>query len=94
MNKCIPTDNKMKKTLILFCFYLSTGLLTGQVINPSIIKNELEEIEGIGEKTAQELLTRFRSVTKIKLASKAQLTEIVGLSKATIVYRHFHEEPI
>jgi len=59
-----------------------------------IIKNELEEIEGIGEKTAQELLTRFRSVAKIKLASKAQLTEIVGLSKATIVYRHFHEEPI
>ena len=54
-----------------------------------IIKNELEEIEGIGEKTAQDLLTQFRSVAKIKLATKVQLAKVVGQSKAEIVFRHF-----
>ena len=55
MNKCIPTDNKMKKTLILFCFYLSSGLLTGQVVNPSIIKNELDK-RGINENELKQKL--------------------------------------
>jgi excinuclease ABC subunit C len=54
------------------------------------IKNELEEIPGIGAATATELLQRFRSVTKIKTLTERELVGAVGQSKATIVYRYFH----
>lgn len=53
-------------------------------------KNELEEIPGIGAKTATELLQRFRSVTKIKTLTERELTGAVGQSKAALVYRYFH----
>ncbi len=54
------------------------------------IKNELEEIPGIGAATATELLQRFRSVTKIKTLSERELVGAVGQSKAALVYRYFH----
>ncbi len=53
-------------------------------------KNELEEIEGIGPKTADQLLNRFRSVTKIKGLTERELTGEIGAKKARIVYAHFH----
>ena len=52
------------------------------------IKNELEEIPGIGEKTATELLQEFRSVTKIKTLTERELTRVIGASKANIVVLH------
>jgi excinuclease ABC subunit C len=39
---------------------------------------EIEEIPGIGKKTADKLLAHFKSVKKIKEASVAELTELVG----------------
>ncbi len=54
------------------------------------IKNELEEIPGIGAATATELLQRFRSVTKIKTLTERELVGAVGQSKAALVYRYFH----
>lgn len=54
-----------------------------------IINNELEGIEGIGEKTAQELLRKFRSVKKIKASSLEALEAVVGRDKAQKVYAHF-----
>jgi len=54
-------------------------------------KNELEEIPGIGQKTATELLQRFRSVGNIKRLTERELTGAVGASKARLVYGYFHD---
>jgi excinuclease ABC subunit C len=53
-------------------------------------KNELETIPGIGEKTATELLTMFRSVNKIKTLTERELTKCVGQKKARVVWDYFH----
>lgn len=55
-----------------------------------IIKNELEKINGIGEKTANDLLKHFRSVIKVKNATEKELEKIVGLSKARIIKQYFN----
>jgi excinuclease ABC subunit C len=57
-----------------------------------VIKTELSDIKGIGESTADELLRTFKSVKRIKEATLEELKEIVGLSRATKVYGHFHGE--
>ncbi|MFS4468844.1 excinuclease ABC subunit UvrC [Maribacter sp. 2210JD10-5] len=54
------------------------------------INSELEQIDGIGEKTARELLKKFKSVKRIKEASVANLTEVVGPSKAKKIHESFH----
>ena len=56
----------------------------------SAINSELETIEGVGEKTARDLLKKFKSVKRIKEASLEHLTEIVGPSKAKKIYGSFH----
>jgi len=56
------------------------------------INSELESIEGIGEKTTQELLKAFKSVKRIKEAPLAKLVEMVGLSKAKKIYETFHQK--
>jgi excinuclease ABC subunit C len=48
-------------------------------------KNQLLDIEGIGPKTAEELLIHFKSVKNISEASKKELTKIIGAKKAQIV---------
>ena len=55
-------------------------------------KNELEDIPGIGQKTATELLQRFRSVKNIKDLTERELTGVVGASKARVVWDYFHPE--
>lgn len=52
-------------------------------------KNELESINGIGMKTATELLTHFKSINNIKKASKDELVSVVGSKKASIIIEHF-----
>jgi excinuclease ABC subunit C len=54
------------------------------------INSELEGIEGIGEKTARELLKKFKSVKRIKEASIDELTEKVGAARAKKIYESFH----
>ncbi len=51
----------------------------------SAIKNELEDIPGIGSQTADLLLKTFRSVKKIKTLPASALEEVIGKSKAAIV---------
>jgi len=46
------------------------------------LETELDIIPGIGEKTTIELLKHFRSVKRIKEASKKELMEVVGNSRA------------
>ena len=51
--------------------------------------NELERIEGIGQRTATLLLKKFRSVNKIKEATEEEIAAVVGLAKAKLVRAHF-----
>ena len=53
------------------------------------IKNELEDIKGIGKSTAQDLLLKFKSVKKIQMASLEELTLEVGASRAAIIKNYF-----
>ncbi len=54
-----------------------------------VVKNELEDIKGIGHETAKALLRKFKSVKKIKLATAQELTEVVGAAKANIIIKHY-----
>ncbi|QXP50829.1 excinuclease ABC subunit UvrC [Cellulophaga sp. HaHa_2_95] len=54
------------------------------------ISSELEAIEGIGGKTIEDLLKRFKSVKRVKEASLEQLAETVGMARAKKVYESFH----
>ena len=56
----------------------------------STIKSELEEIPGVGEKTIQQLLSKLKSVKRIKEASLETLEEVLGKSKAKAVWEHFN----
>lgn len=55
-----------------------------------VIKTELSEIKGIGDSTAQILLSAFRSVKRIREAALEDLSAAVGVSKAKIVFDYFH----
>jgi excinuclease ABC subunit C len=50
----------------------------------------LEGIDGIGDKTAEQVLKKFKSVKRIKEASLEDLSEVVGWSKAKKIYENFH----
>ncbi len=56
------------------------------------VKSELDEIKGIGPKTADILMKSFRSVKKIREAEFSQLADAIGQSKAKIVFDHFHPQ--
>ena len=53
--------------------------------------NELEQIEGIGRRTADLLLKQFRSVNKIRQLQEEELTAVIGAAKAKLVFEHFAE---
>ncbi len=52
-------------------------------------KNELEQIKGIGNTTAEQLLKEFKSVKNIKLKTGEELTAIIGKAKTTILLNYF-----
>jgi excinuclease ABC subunit C len=54
------------------------------------IKSELDEINGIGEKTIQVLFRTFKSLNKIKEATLAQLQQEIGEAKGRVVYAYFN----
>ena len=56
------------------------------------LHSELDDIKGIGPKTRDELLNGLKSVKKIREADLSVLSEIIGASKAKIVFEHFHPE--
>jgi excinuclease ABC subunit C len=57
----------------------------------NFIDTELVHIEGIGEKTAQKLLSHFGSVKAIREATITMLAEQIGQAKAKVVHRYFLE---
>lgn len=53
------------------------------------LTSELTEISGIGPKTHEDLMLRFKTVKAIKNASLEELTKEVGLAKAQIIRGYF-----
>jgi excinuclease ABC subunit C len=51
--------------------------------------NELEQIEGIGKRTADQLLKQFRSINKIRQLTMEELAAVIGPAKAKVVHEHF-----
>ena len=56
-----------------------------------MLKNSLEEIEGVGEKTAELLLKAYGSVDVIQQKSEEELSEHVSLSMAKKVLKGLGE---
>ncbi|WP_312823703.1 excinuclease ABC subunit UvrC [Epilithonimonas sp.] len=57
----------------------------------STIKSELEEIPGVGPKSIELLLSKLKSVKRIKESDLATLEEILGKAKAKIVWEFFNK---
>ena len=53
------------------------------------LHSELDDIKAIGPKTKDALLKKLKIVKHIKEADLQELTEVIGASKATIVYNYF-----
>lgn len=56
------------------------------------LHSELDDIKGIGPKAKEALLSKFKSVKKIKEASQEQLAEVLGPHKAEILAKYFTEK--
>lgn len=56
----------------------------------SQLHSELDSIKGIGTKTKEQLLTHFKTVKRIKEADLQQLTNIIGGSRASLLFNYFH----
>jgi len=55
----------------------------------STLKTEITEIKGLGPSTAEKLLSKFKSVKKIKELTETELIAEIGKSKTKILLDHF-----
>ncbi len=56
------------------------------------LRTGLEDIENIGQVTAEKLLKHFKSVKKIKVATIEQLVGVIGKDKGHTVYNFYHKD--
>ena len=56
------------------------------------LHSELDDIKGIGPKAKEALLNKFKSMKKIKEASREELAEVLGPHKAEILVKYFTEK--
>ena len=56
------------------------------------LKTELTDVKGLGPITADKLLTKFKSVKKIRELTEAELIAEVGKAKAKVLLTHFSEQ--
>lgn len=57
------------------------------------LHSELDDIKGIGSKSKEQLLQHFKTVKNIKEADIQELTEVIGSTRATLLYNYFHLNP-
>ncbi|MGM0406908.1 MAG: excinuclease ABC subunit UvrC [Bacteroidota bacterium] len=57
----------------------------------SFIKSELENIPGIGEKTIEQLLKKFKTIKRLRSLSLDEISSEIGNSKAKLLYGYFHQ---
>ncbi len=55
------------------------------------LHSELDDIKGIGPKAKEDIMKAFKSVKKAKEADIQSLTEVLGPSKAQLLYEYFHK---
>ncbi len=53
------------------------------------LHSELDDIKGIGTKTKETLLQKYKTLNKIKTADTEELTSVIGKSKADILLNYF-----
>lgn len=58
----------------------------------SQIHSALDDINGIGEKTKDTLIKKFKSVKRIKEQTEEELAEVIGKAKAKIIFDNFHQD--
>ena len=58
------------------------------------LHSELDDIKGIGPKAKEALLSKFKSMKKIKEASLEELAEVLGPHKAEILVKYFAEKSV
>ncbi len=59
----------------------------------AFIHSELEQIEGIGDKTIETLLQHFRTVAKVRAAHIGELAALIGPAKAQRICDYFDNNP-
>ncbi len=58
----------------------------------SMISSELENIHGIGEKTIEDLISKFGSLEMVKNAKNSEIEALIGKNKAKLLQIVFNEE--
>lgn len=58
----------------------------------SQIHSALDDINGIGEKTKDALIKKFKSVKRIKEQTEEELAEVIGKAKAKIIFDNLHQD--
>ncbi|MHB9054929.1 MAG: excinuclease ABC subunit UvrC [Paludibacteraceae bacterium] len=54
--------------------------------------SELDNIDGIGDKTKNELILHFKSVKRVKSANFDELKKTIGTRRASIIYNYFNPD--
>lgn len=55
-------------------------------------ESELNMIKGIGYKTVEELITKYKSVANIKKLELEDISKTIGNSKAKLIFNYFHKK--
>ncbi len=58
----------------------------------SQIHSALDDVNGIGEKTKDTLIKKFKSVKRIKEQTEEELAEVIGKAKAKIIFDNLHQD--
>ena len=57
----------------------------------NFIKTELEDIPGIGEKTIEQILTKYKTIKKIRSLSQDELSSEIGRIKSKLLIEYFNK---
>jgi len=57
----------------------------------NFIKSELEDIPGIGEKTIEQILTKYKTIKKIRSLSQDELSSEIGRIKSKLLIEYFNK---
>ena len=58
--------------------------------NKRTLQSELEQIKGVGSKTAEKLLNEFGSVKQVQQSDRSRLQQVAGESLGKVIYDYFH----
>ena len=58
----------------------------------NFITSELNNIKGIGNKTIESLLSKFKTIEKIKQINTEEMSKTIGKAKSKIVWNYFNNE--